>query len=104
MKTIKQLLITVAVLLYSATASAYKFEVDGIYYEIRTSSDLTVAVTSGDNKYTGNIVIPTTVVHKSKVREVIGIRDDARYSTIIELVGTKVCEPLLEEVLNATQE
>ena len=40
MKTIKQLLITVAVLLCSVTANAYDFEVDGIYYNILSASDL----------------------------------------------------------------
>ena len=84
MKTIKQLLITIAVLLFSATASAYDFEVDGIYYNILSASDFTVEVTSGDNKYSGDIVIPSTVAYKSKVLSI----------TNIEAVAFSNCENL----------
>ena len=77
MKTIKQLLITVAMLLCSATASAYDFEVDGIYYNIISTSDLTVEVTNGDNKYSGEVIIPETIAYKSKVLKVTSIGDQA---------------------------
>ena len=80
MKTIKQMLITVAVLLCSATANAHDFEVDGIYYNIKSASDLTAAVTykgnSYDeisNEYSGEVIIPETVVYKSKVLTVTSI-------------------------------
>ena len=73
MKTIKKLLITVAVLLCSVTANAYDFEVDGIYYTILSASDLTVEVTSGDNKYIGEVIIPSTVTYKSRTLSVISI-------------------------------
>ena len=73
MKTIKQLLITIAVLLCSATASAYDFEVDGIYYNILSISDLTVQVTAGENKYSGEVIIPSTVSYKSKTLTVTSI-------------------------------
>ena len=45
---------------------AYDIEVDGIYYDITSMTDLTVEVTSGDNKYSGDIVIPSTITYKSK--------------------------------------
>ena len=80
MKTIKQMLITIAVLLCSATANAHDFEVDGIYYNIISASDLTAAVTykgnSYDeisNEYSGEVIIPETVVYKSKVLKVTSI-------------------------------
>ena len=73
MKTIKQLLITVVMLLCSATASAYDFEVDGIYYNITSITDLTVEVTNGDNEYSDKVIIPETVVYKSKVLKVTSI-------------------------------
>ena len=66
MKTIKQMLITLAVLLCSVTASAYDFEVEGIYYNIISTTDLTVEVTNGDNKYSGEIILPSTITYKSK--------------------------------------
>ena len=77
MKTIKKLLITVAVLLCSVTANAYDFEVDGIYYNILSASDLTVEVTSGDNKYIGEVIIPSTVTYKSRTLSVISIGNRA---------------------------
>ena len=67
------MLITVAVLLCSATASAYDFEVDGIYYNILSMSDLTVEVTKGDNEYSGEVIIPSTVSYKSKALTVTSI-------------------------------
>ena len=86
MKTIKQMLITVAVLLCSATASAHDFEVDGIYYNIISASDLTVEVTykgnSYDeisNEYSGEVVIPSTVSYKSKTLTVTSIGERAFY-------------------------
>ena len=77
MKTIKHLLITIAVLLCSVAANAYDFEVDGIYYNIISFSDLTLEVTHGDNSYTGTVVIPSTVSYKSKTLSVTSIGDDA---------------------------
>lgn len=77
MKTIKQLLITIAVLLCSATASAYDFEVDGIYYNIISTTDLTVKVTSGDNNYSGEIIIPSAITYKSRTLKVVAIGDEA---------------------------
>ena len=73
MKPIKQLLLTIAVLLCSATVNAYDFEVDGIYYNIVSITDLTVEVTDGDNDYYGKIVIPEDVTYKSKTLSVTRI-------------------------------
>ncbi len=64
-----------AALLYVITANAYDFEVDGIYYNILSSSDLTVEVTSGNNRYSGEIVIPSKIPYKSKLLTVTGIED-----------------------------
>ena len=64
MKTIKQILLTIVVLLFSLTANAYDFEVDGIYYNIISATDFTAGVCKvpyGSEDYTGDIVIPSTV-------------------------------------------
>ena len=81
---IKKLFATVAVLLCSITAYAHDFEVDGIYYNLISSEDLTVKVTyKGDgcysfsNEYTGDVIIPSTVTYKSKVLKVTSIGDSA---------------------------
>lgn len=52
----------VAMLLTILPISAYDFEVDGIYYEVISFSDLTCKVVSGDNEYEGDVVIPSEVV------------------------------------------
>ena len=44
------------ILCASLSASAYDFEIDGIYYEVISLTDLTCAVTSGDNKYQGELL------------------------------------------------
>ena len=83
MRTAKQLLITVAVLLCSTVASAHEFEVGGIYYNIISSSDLTVEVTYKGNyyysygEYSGAVVIPQTVTYNSKTYSVTTIGDHA---------------------------
>ena len=43
---------------FSISASALKVEVDGIYYDI---TGTTASVASGDNKYSGDIVIPESI-------------------------------------------
>ena len=52
-----------AVLLSTLSASAYNFMVDGIAYEINMKNKNSVKVTSGDNKYTGDIAIPEKVTY-----------------------------------------
>ena len=64
-------------LLCSVMANAYDFEVDGIYYNILSSTDLTAEVTYGDNKYTGNVIIPSIVNYKSRDLTIIAIGDTA---------------------------
>ena len=61
------------VLLCCVSANAYDFEMDGIYYKIISATDLTVEITSGDNKYTGEVIIPSTITYKSKVLAVVKI-------------------------------
>lgn len=54
-------------LLCSVTASAQSFEVDGIYYNVTSSTDLTAEVVlCVNNKYEGSIVIPSQVSYLNK--------------------------------------
>ena len=68
MKRIKTWLTTIAVLLCSISARAHDFEVDGIYYNVTSSSELTVEVTycgeywDSYDEYQGVVKIPTTVI------------------------------------------
>lgn len=68
MKTLKTLLVTIAVLLCSTTVSAHDFEVDGIYYNVTSYTDLTVEVTYKGNSpssavYSESVEIPEYVVY-----------------------------------------
>ena len=60
----------------AVSASAYDVEVDGIYYEIDVDS---VLVTSGDNKYSGDIVIPESIIINDRKYSVTSIGDLAFY-------------------------
>lgn len=84
MKQTKHWLLTVAVLLCSLTVNAYDFEVDGIYYGILSSTELTVSVTYRGNysseysdEYNGYVTIPSTVVYDNKTYRVASIGDYA---------------------------
>ena len=55
---------------FSISASAYDVEVDGIYYDI---SGTTVTVTSDDNKYSGDIVIPESITYNASKYPVTSI-------------------------------
>ena len=83
MNRLKSMLVTLAMLLCTISASAHDFEVDGIYYNITDSEKLTVEVTyrgsdlNSNNAYTGSVVIPETVTYKSKTYSVTSIGDDA---------------------------
>lgn len=86
MKQIRHWLTTVAVLLCSITASAYDFQVGGIYYNITSAEDMTVAVTCVDinedgsvGSYYGDVVIPSSVVYGGNTYSVTGIGDYAFY-------------------------
>ena len=67
----------VSILTSSLSSFAYDFEVDGIYYNIISVADRTCEVTSGDVKYAGDIVIPSSVVYKNNTVSVIKIRESA---------------------------
>ena len=51
------------VTLFSLNTNAYDVEVDGIYYDIVTKFKI-AEVTSGDDKYTGDVVIPKKIEHE----------------------------------------
>ena len=81
---IKKLWMVMAMLCLSISASAYDFEVDGIYYNITSMSDLEVEVTYKsvtniyrnnyrNDSYTGDIVIPSTVNYNNRTFTVTGI-------------------------------
>lgn len=71
MNALKIRLIFVCCLLFSLKASAYDFEVDGIYYNKLTDSTVSVTCSGDANKdedsnYEGNIIIPENVEYEGK--------------------------------------
>ena len=83
-------LLLLAILL-PATANAYDFEVDGIYYNITSSNtvEVTYKFISEDydnNKYSGTIVIPNHVTYNSVNYNVTSIGDSAFYYCNIQEV------------------
>ena len=73
-------------LLCSTVASAHYFEVDGIFYNITSSTQKTVAVTYGgsyyyavSDEYTGAVVIPAAVTHNNITYSVTSIEYRAFY-------------------------
>lgn len=61
----------------SLTAAAHDFQVDGIYYNIINQSE--VEVTSGDDKYSGEITIPSSVTYGDTTYQVTAIGEKAFY-------------------------
>ena len=80
MKTIiTKLLMLTAVLSVSTNIYAYDFKVDGIYYNIISSSEKTVAVTHGSFNYSGNVIIPEQVTYNNDTYSVTTIGDCSFY-------------------------
>lgn len=68
-----KLLTVIACVLFCVNVSAYDFEVDGIYYNITSIEDKTVEVTFGDEKYSGDIVIPSSVQYQNYTFKLMAI-------------------------------
>ena len=80
-------LFTALLLLCATMASAHDFEVDGIYYNITDAANKTVAVTyrgssryEYSNEYTGDVVIPESIVSDGETYRVTSIGRYAFYN------------------------
>ena len=63
---------------FSISASAYDVEVDGIYYKLITKIKV-AEVTRGDNLYTGDITIPSSINVNEVEYSVTSIGENAFY-------------------------
>ena len=63
---------------FSTSALAYDVEVDGIYYQILKGK--TAEVTSGEEKYSGEVVIPSSITFKGQKTTVTSIGKKAFYN------------------------
>ena len=84
MKKYKSLVLSAICLLCSVSVSAEDFEVDGIYYNITSSTDMTVEVTyrgdydySYSNEYSGAVNIPESVTYYGSIYSVTSIGNEA---------------------------
>ena len=84
MKKFKSLVLAVMGLLCCMSVSAEDFEVDGIYYNITSQADKTVAVTyrgdydySYSNEYSGEVTIPESVTYNEDTYSVTSIGNGA---------------------------
>lgn len=68
---------TTLMVLSFITASAYDFMVDGLAYNVVSLPDLTCEVTYSDTKYSGDIVIPSTVTYQGRTLTVIRIWENS---------------------------
>ena len=71
----------------SVSVSAYDFEIDGMYYNVLSIDTLTVEVTSGENKYSGNIVVPSQINFKDRIFKVIRIGYHAFWQCQIQSIS-----------------
>lgn len=62
---ITKFLISSVLICLSLSASAYDFEVDGLYYSVISDSEMTCAIVAGDNEYEGDITIPSEVTYNN---------------------------------------
>ena len=61
---------------FSTSASADVVKIDGIYYYL-ISEDKTAGVTSGEEKYSGEVVIPGSIISEGQQYSVTSIGEDA---------------------------
>ena len=82
----KRSLLLVLCAFYACMTYAYSFKEGGIYYSITSSSNMTVSVTSGTEKYEGICHIPEYVIHEGETYYVTGISSSA-FSGCTDLIS-----------------
>lgn len=99
------------IILTAINASAYDFEVDGIYYNIISNVDLTVEVTNkykgsfdSNYSYSGSVVVPDMVRYENKNYSVVRIGAYAfgcriNDTNISGRVGSDITEVILPETI-----
>lgn len=70
---IQKIGMVMAMLCLFLNASAYDFEIDGLYYEVNLEN-MTATLVAGENKQSGEIVIPASVSYKGREFSVTSIK------------------------------
>ena len=77
MKFPKVILTIVMVLCVALPTLAHDFEVDGIYYNYLDKTAKTVEVTYGSSRYTGTVIIPSSITYNGTTYSVTTIDSEA---------------------------
>ena len=77
--TILKSMMTMLMALTSLSINAYDVEIEGIYYNLTTKTQ-EAGVTFGENKYTGNVVIPSSIISNNVTYSVTSIGYNAFYT------------------------
>ena len=75
MKTVKTFFLSITFMVSVQTINAATIEVDGIYYNLFAGEISTAKVTFNPAQYTGDIVIPNSVIYEDTIYNVIGIEE-----------------------------
>ena len=86
---ITKLLMLTAVLSASTNIHAYDFKVDGIYYDLTDVPNSYCEVVAGDEKYTGTVKIPSSLIFNGRMLFVMSISADA-FSYCDELISITI--------------
>ena len=100
---LNKLLLAIVGLFLSTTALAHDFEVDGIYYNYLDKSAKTVAVTSGAKRYTGSVIIPSSVTYNGTTYSVTEIGDYAFDSRWFSLGMAKYTDDFVASLFDGVE-
>lgn len=82
MKIVEKIFLIAFLLLCKTLVYAHDFEIDGIYYNILSETDLTVEVTYNDSsEYNGIVTIPKEVIFDHKKYTVSSIGESTFYGS-----------------------
>lgn len=89
----KRIIVTTILSIVMKVCFAYDFNIDGIYYTY-DSKNQSAIVTSGDNKYFGDITIPAKITYNSREMEVKKIDSKAFYEcdqlTSVKIMSSRI--------------